>query len=67
MGTEIKSAKLFISGKVLRGDDGYKTFSVRIKEETVDKLDKIAADSNRSRNKIINILLEYVIDNCELL
>lgn len=46
----------------VRGDDGYKTFSIRIKDSTVDKLDGIAAKTNRSRNEIINILLESAID-----
>ena len=33
-----------------RGEDGYKTFSVRIKEDTVAALDDLALKSNRSRN-----------------
>lgn len=49
-----------------RGDDGYKTFSVRLKEETVSALDKLASESNRSRNELINILLEYAVKNCEI-
>jgi hypothetical protein len=32
-----------------RGEDGYKTFSVRIKEETVNALDELAIKSNRSK------------------
>lgn len=48
-----------------KGKDGYKTFSVRIKEETVVALDKIASESNRSRNELINIFLEYGIENYE--
>lgn len=50
----------------LKGDDGYKTFSVRIKEETVEKLEKISQQTNRSRNELINIMLEFGIDNCEI-
>ncbi len=34
--------KLIINKKSLKGEDGYKTFSIRIKEETVDNLDKLA-------------------------
>lgn len=45
-----------------RGDDGYKIVSVRMKDETIEKLDVISAQSNRSRNEIINILLERAID-----
>lgn len=50
----------------LKGDDGYKTFSVRIKEETVEKLEKISQQTNRSRNELINIMLEFGIENCEI-
>ena len=55
--------KLVISKKALKGEDGYKTFSIRIKEETVMKLDVLADTTNRSRNELINILLDYAIDN----
>ena len=58
--------KILIRKKGLQGEDGYKVFSVRIKEETADQLNKIAADANRSRNEIVNILLDYGISNCEI-
>ena len=58
--------KLIINKKSLKGEDGYKTFSIRIKEETVSKLDKLSAETNRSRNELINILIDYAIDNCEV-
>lgn len=45
-----------------RGDDGYKVVSVRMKDETIEKLEKISSLTNRSRNEIINILLEKAID-----
>ncbi len=32
---------LIIMKKQLRGEDGYKTFSVRLKDETVADLDKL--------------------------
>lgn len=55
--------KLVINKKNLKGEDGYKTFSIRIKEETVVKLNKLAEETNRSRNELINILLDFAIDN----
>ena len=58
--------KLIIKKKGLRGEDGYKTFSVRIKEETVASLEQLAEQTNRSRNEIINILLDFAIENCEV-
>ena len=45
-----------------RGDDGYKTFSIRIKNETVDKIDKIASETNMSRNQIIQEMLDFASD-----
>jgi len=58
--------KLIINKKNLKGEDGYKTFSVRIKEETVAKLNKLSQETNRSRNELINILLDYAIDNSKV-
>ena len=58
--------KLIIKKKSLKGEDGYKTFSVRIKDETVDKLNKLAEQTNRSRNELINILLDFAINNSEV-
>lgn len=58
--------KLIIKKKSLKGEDGYKTFSVRIKDETVENLDKLAQQTNRSRNELINILIDFAIKNCEV-
>ena len=58
--------KLIINKKSLKGEDGYKTFSIRIREETVINLDKLANETNRSRNELINILLDYAIENSEV-
>ena len=58
--------KLVINKKLLKGEDGYKTFSIRIKDETVNKLDNLAKISNRSRNELINVLIDYAIENCEV-
>lgn len=49
-----------------RGEDGYKLISVRLRENTLAKIDSLAAQSNRSRNEIINILLENSVDNAEI-
>jgi len=50
----------------LKGDDGYRTFSIRIKESTVEQLDEIAERSNRSRNGLINLILEFAVTNYEI-
>ena len=49
-----------------RGDDGYKTISVRMKEGVLEKIDQLAQESNRSRNELINIILESSIDDVEI-
>lgn len=56
--------KLIIKKK-LKGEDGYKIFSIRIRDETVADLEKLSGETNRSRNELINILLDYAIQNCE--
>ena len=58
--------KLIIHKKSLTGEDGYKTFSIRIKEDTVAELDRLARETNRSRNELINLLLDFAITHCEI-
>ncbi len=49
-----------------RGEDGSKIISVRIKEDTLTQLDKIARESNYSRNELINIILRHGVENIEI-
>ena len=49
-----------------KGDDGYKIISVRIKEGTLEKIDNLSGESNRSGNEIINILLENSVGEVEI-
>ena len=49
-----------------KGEDGYKIISVRIKEGTLKKLDDLSQKSNRSRNELINIILENSVDDVEI-
>ncbi len=58
--------ELIIKKKKYKGDDGFKVFSIRIKDETVTKLDEIAAETGRSRNELINTFLDFAIDNCRV-
>ncbi|MGI5965321.1 ribbon-helix-helix domain-containing protein [Anaerotruncus rubiinfantis] len=57
---------IVVKPKRPKGEDGYKTFSIRIKEETVSKLDEICAKTGHKRNELIGIFLEYAVDNCEI-
>ena len=52
--------------KRYRGDDGHKVVSVRMRDELVEKLDRVSAETNRSRNEIINLLLEAAVDIVEI-
>lgn len=45
-----------------KGDDGYKVVSVRMKEEMIERLDELSAQTNRSRNELINLLLSAAMD-----
>ena len=62
----IKLKGKLILNKKLKGEDGFKTFSIRICDDTVEKLDELSAKTNRSRNELIGILLNYAIENCEV-
>lgn len=50
----------------LRGEDGNKVISIRIKEDLLGQLDLLAARSNRSRNEIINLLLRDAVSRVEI-
>ena len=56
--------KLIIKPKRVKGEDGYKTFSIRIKDELVDELECVVNKTGRSRNELIGILLEYALKRC---
>ena len=52
--------------KKVKGEDGYKTFSVRLRNETVKELDGLASQSGRSRNELVGMLLEYALEHCRI-
>lgn len=49
-----------------RGEDGSRIITVRIREEILAELDKIASESNYSRNELINVILSYGVKNIEI-
>ena len=49
-----------------RGEDGNRVITVRIREDTLAAIDKAAADSNYSRNELINIILKHGIENLQI-
>lgn len=58
--------KLIIHPKAPKGEDGYRTFSIRVKEDTIRQLEQICEQCGYSRNELIVKFLEYGLDNCEI-
>ena len=56
--------ELIIKPKRAKGEDGYKVFSIRIREEIVSRIDEVSAQTNRSRNEMIGTFLSYALDHC---
>ena len=50
--------KLILSPKRAKGEDGFKTFSIRIKEDLVEKINDISNKTGYSRNELIGKFLE---------
>ena len=59
-----------VKGDVLklkkRGEDGNRVITVRIKEETLSEIDRIAKEANYSRNELINTILEHGVRTIEI-
>lgn len=64
-GTIAMSDKLVITKKQ-KGDDGCRVFSVRIKQETFEQLERLSAATGRTRNELIGILLDYSLERSEV-
>ena len=60
----MKENKLIIKkSPAKKGEDGYKIFSIRIKEELASQIDAIASETGRSRNELIGKFLEFAISH----
>ncbi len=60
----MENKDLVIKPKKPKGEDGYKVFSIRIKEEIVTKIDDISAKTGHSRNELISTFIEYALNRC---
>lgn len=47
---------------IRKGDDGCKVISIRMKDELIERLDELSSKTNRSRNELVNLLLNAAID-----
>ena len=62
----MKKDNLIVKPKKPKGEDGYKVFSIRVKDETVSKIEAVATQTGRSRNELIGMFLEYAVDRCKI-
>lgn len=60
------STNLIIKPKKPKGEDGYKVFSVRVREDVVAQIENMSFETGRSRNEIISLLLEFAIGHCTI-
>ncbi len=49
-----------------RGEDNARVITVRLKADLLNELDRIAYESNYSRNELINIILQHGVENIEI-
>lgn len=49
-----------------RGEDGNKVISLRIREELLADIDRIAQETHYSRNELINLMLAYSVENIKI-
>jgi len=59
------NTKLMIT-KRKRGEDGHKILSIRVREDIIKRLDTLADQTGRSRNELIGLLLDFAIENSEV-
>ena len=62
----MENKNLIINPKPPKGEDGYRTFSIRVKKEIVKGLEEVCAHSGFSRNELIGVFLAYGLKNCKV-
>lgn len=62
----MQEKKLMAQKRELRGENGYKVFSIRVRDDMVNALDRLSKETNRSSNELINIMSDFAIQNCEI-
>ncbi len=59
----MKQDKLIIYLKRAKGEDGYKTFSIRMKDELAEQLNQISTQTGYSRNALIVQCVRFAIEH----
>lgn len=49
-----------------KGEDNHKVISVRMRDETLHRLEELSRQTNRSRNELINLLLTAALDHVSI-
>ena len=60
----MENESLVIKPRRPKGEDGYKVFSIRIKEDIVARIDDISTQTGHSRNELISTFVEYALNRC---
>lgn len=47
--------------KPKRGEDGHRVISIRMKGELIQQLDALSEETKRSRNELVNLILESAL------
>lgn len=50
-----------------KGEDGHRIVSARMREDTLKKLDELSKQTVRSRNELINLLLEEALQQVSVI
>lgn len=50
--------------KKLKGEDGHRTLSVRIREDLYMQLEAISEETGRSKNELVITFIQYALKNC---
>ena len=55
--------RLIIQPKPPKGEDGYRVCSIRIKEQMLDRIEEVCAQTGYSRNKIIGLFISFALEH----
>lgn len=62
----MKNDNLVIRPKRPKGEDGYRVFSIRVREELVAQMDEVAGRTGYSRNQLAGMFLAYALEHYEI-
>lgn len=50
----------------VRGDDGYRSITIRIKERTLQGIEDIVKTTGQSRNEVVSAMLDYALPRIKI-